>query len=46
MIGNRYILVAALARRFDHLFCGVASVAPSRMHVQIAANILELNDVG
>src|SRR5205823_3272053 len=45
VIRQRDVLVPALASGFDHFFGRIFAVRPRRMHVKIAANILERDDI-
>src|SRR2546422_428909 len=45
MIRDGDVLVTTLARGFDHFLRRVLSIAPSRVHVKIALNVRQLDDV-
>ncbi len=46
MIGNSDVFVAQRARRFGHLFQRRAAIGLGGMHVQIAANVGKLDQLG
>ncbi len=45
MIGNGDIFIAPFSRGLDHFLCRVFSVAPGGVHVEITADILQLDDI-
>ena len=46
MVGDRYVLVTPPLGGEGHLFDSVSPVAGNRVHVQIAANVLDRNKLG
>ena len=46
VVGDHHVLVAAGGAGLDHLLDGVAAVRPGRVHVEVAAQVLDPDQVG
>jgi hypothetical protein len=46
VVGDRHVLVATLPAGQDHLLQGVLPVAPGAVHLEVAADVAEVQDLG